>query len=66
MPVANATSHQCVNWDQLAGWTHDRAVDMMKPGWLMHPTRGMLQQFLCFLPYHDCCRVIESNRITPS
>ncbi|KAI0123401.1 hypothetical protein BJ170DRAFT_107728 [Xylariales sp. AK1849] len=40
MPVANATSHQCVNWDTLASWTHDRAVDMMKPGWLMHPTRG--------------------------
>ncbi|KAK1574211.1 uncharacterized protein LY79DRAFT_524431 [Colletotrichum navitas] len=40
MPIANATSHQCVKWDRLAAWTHDRAVDMMKPDWLMHPTMG--------------------------
>ncbi|TIC91776.1 Oxidase ustYa [Colletotrichum higginsianum] len=40
MPIANATSHQCVRWDRLAAWTHERAVDMMKPDWLMHPTMG--------------------------
>ncbi|KAK1981467.1 hypothetical protein LZ30DRAFT_592653 [Colletotrichum cereale] len=40
MPIANATSHQCVKWDRLAEWTHERAVDMMKPDWLMHPTMG--------------------------
>ncbi|KAJ6784142.1 hypothetical protein PWT90_04172 [Aphanocladium album] len=39
-PVVNATSHQCINWDKLYGWSQDRAVDMLKPGWLMHPTKG--------------------------
>jgi hypothetical protein len=48
MPVANATSHQCVNWNTLSSWMHDRAIDMMKPGWLMHPTLGTLQQNFCF------------------
>ncbi|KAI3325011.1 hypothetical protein HD806DRAFT_491733 [Xylariaceae sp. AK1471] len=40
IPVANATSHQCVNWEKLDRWTKERTVDMMKPGWLVHPTRG--------------------------
>ena len=40
IPVANATTHQCVNWDKLDQWTKDRTVDMLKPGWLVHPTLG--------------------------
>jgi len=43
-PLANATSHQCVDWGKLERWTAARAVDMMKPGWLIHPTKGSLQQ----------------------
>lgn len=41
IPVANATSHQCVNWQKLDEWTRARTVDMMKPGWLVHPLYGM-------------------------
>lgn len=43
-PVVNATSHQCVNWEKLYDWSQDRAVDMLKPGWLVHPTKGKLDQ----------------------
>ncbi|KAM3444987.1 hypothetical protein NHJ13734_000856 [Beauveria thailandica] len=42
LPVVNSTSHQCVNWDRLYGWSQDRAVDMLKPGWLVHPTKGVV------------------------
>ncbi|TQV91039.1 tat pathway signal sequence [Cordyceps javanica] len=41
IPVANATMHQCVNWQQLDDWTRARSVDMMKPGWLVHPIFGL-------------------------
>lgn len=41
IPVANATTHQCVKWDKLDRWTKDRSVDMLKPGWLVHPTLGL-------------------------
>ncbi|KAG5914368.1 hypothetical protein E4U42_000525 [Claviceps africana] len=41
IPVANATSHQCVNWPKLDEWTRARSVDMMKPGWLVHPLFGV-------------------------
>ncbi|KAM0797310.1 hypothetical protein BDR22DRAFT_461182 [Usnea florida] len=41
IPVANATTHQCVNWNKLDQWTKDRSVDMLKPGWLQHPTLGL-------------------------
>ncbi|KAF2139772.1 uncharacterized protein K452DRAFT_352505 [Aplosporella prunicola CBS 121167] len=41
IPVANATTHQCVNWDKLDRWTRARSVDMMRPGWLVHPTLGL-------------------------
>ncbi|KFY43935.1 hypothetical protein V494_01756 [Pseudogymnoascus sp. VKM F-4513 (FW-928)] len=40
IPVANATTHQCANWDKIDKWTKARTVDMMKPGWLVHPTKG--------------------------
>lgn len=40
IPVANATTHECVNWDSIREWTKKRTVDMMKPGWLIHPTLG--------------------------
>jgi mycotoxin biosynthesis protein UstYa len=40
IPVANATYHQCVNWEKIEKWTKARTVDMLKPGWLVHPTLG--------------------------
>ncbi|POR31939.1 Uncharacterized protein TPAR_07846 [Tolypocladium paradoxum] len=40
VPVANSTTHQCANWKKLDAWTKRRTVDMMKPGWLIHPTKG--------------------------
>ncbi|KAI1379248.1 hypothetical protein F4677DRAFT_442974 [Hypoxylon crocopeplum] len=39
-PSANATAHQCVDWDALSQWAEERAVDMFKPGFLVHPTLG--------------------------
>ncbi|KAL2850100.1 hypothetical protein BJX68DRAFT_93563 [Aspergillus pseudodeflectus] len=41
LPIANATSHQCVNWEKLDQWTRARSVDMMKPSWLVHPKLGV-------------------------
>ena len=46
IPVANATTHQCVNWNKLDQWTKDRSVDMLKPGWLVHPTLGTWYTYL--------------------
>ncbi len=40
IPVANGTNHQCINWEKLDKWTKDRTVDMLQPGWLIHPTLG--------------------------
>lgn len=40
IPQANSTTHQCANWKKLDAWTKARTVDMMKPGWLVHPTKG--------------------------
>ncbi|PMB69877.1 hypothetical protein BM221_004524 [Beauveria bassiana] len=40
VPIANSTTHQCANWNKLDDWTKKRSVDMMKPGWLIHPTKG--------------------------
>lgn len=39
-PVGNFTAHQCVNWEKLDLWASERAVDVYKPGWLVHPTLG--------------------------
>lgn len=40
IPLANSTSHQCISWEKLDKWTKKRTVNMMKPGWLIHPTMG--------------------------
>ncbi|OAA74187.1 hypothetical protein ISF_01088 [Cordyceps fumosorosea ARSEF 2679] len=40
VPIANSTTHQCANWEKLDAWTKERSVDMMKPGWLIHPNKG--------------------------
>lgn len=32
--------HECVNWKKIDEGTKARTVDMMKPGWLVHPTFG--------------------------
>ena len=39
-PQAAATAHQCIDWDSLAEWTNERTIDMFKPGFLVHPTKG--------------------------
>lgn len=44
IPVANATTHECVNWKKIDEWTKARTVDMMKPGYLVHPTLGTYSQ----------------------
>ncbi|KAJ6784909.1 hypothetical protein PWT90_02382 [Aphanocladium album] len=33
--------HECKNWDALYEWQKERSVDMMKPGFLVHPTLGV-------------------------
>ena len=48
IPVANATTHQCVSWNHSDRWTKDRSVDMLKPGWLVHLTLGTRQAALFF------------------
>ncbi|KAF2162248.1 hypothetical protein M409DRAFT_58362 [Zasmidium cellare ATCC 36951] len=40
IPLANITRHQCVDWGKLSGWVEQRSVDMLRPGWLIHPTLG--------------------------
>ncbi|KAI1378900.1 hypothetical protein F4677DRAFT_443380 [Hypoxylon crocopeplum] len=41
VPVANSTQHQCANWKKLDDWTKARTVNMMKPGYLVHPLLGL-------------------------
>ncbi|MCJ1228276.1 hypothetical protein MMC12_004937 [Toensbergia leucococca] len=33
--------HECANWDVLYEWQKERSVDMMKPGFLVHPYLGV-------------------------
>ncbi|PYH44305.1 oxidase ustYa family protein [Aspergillus saccharolyticus JOP 1030-1] len=33
--------HECKNWDVLYEWQKQRSVDMMKPGFLVHPYLGV-------------------------
>lgn len=40
MPVTNQAIHQCIDWKKLDDWSKERSVDMMRPGWLIHPTKG--------------------------
>lgn len=39
LPVANATSHECVNWQKLDDWTRRNSVNPFTLG-LVHPTLG--------------------------
>lgn len=40
-PTANFTGpHQCVNWDGIQDWAHDRVYDVMAPNVLVHPVLG--------------------------
>ncbi|XXH02046.1 hypothetical protein Hte_008411 [Hypoxylon texense] len=32
--------HECANWDSLYEWQKERSVDLMKPGFLVHPQLG--------------------------
>jgi hypothetical protein len=42
LPLGNSSSpHKCVNWDRLNSWAEGRAVDVLKPGYLVHPTLGV-------------------------
>lgn len=63
IPVANATTHQCAKWDKIDKWTKERTVDMMKPGWLVHPTKGNIlifsvicKRFMCTTEENPCCK----------
>lgn len=50
IPAADfAVPHSCVNWDAIQTWAKDRAIDPMKPGYLHHPTLGMLLLVKCFI-----------------
>ncbi|KAI1172137.1 hypothetical protein F4777DRAFT_590766 [Nemania sp. FL0916] len=41
VPLANFTSpHECVNWNHIQDWAHDRVYDVMAPGVLIHPKLG--------------------------
>lgn len=61
IPVANATTHQCVNWQRLDDWTKERTVDMLKPGWLVHPTLGMWGFFVPFFTLPRSSVVVRSS-----
>lgn len=39
MPVANATTHECVNWQKMEDWTKKDSVNMFELG-LVHPKFG--------------------------
>ena len=39
MPVANAMTQECVDWQMLDGWTRKNSVNMFNLG-LVHPTLG--------------------------
>ncbi|THC91029.1 hypothetical protein EYZ11_009511 [Aspergillus tanneri] len=39
-PDATATMHQCANWDRITEWARARAVNITKPGVLVHPNLG--------------------------
>jgi len=41
VPVADFSGpHKCVDWDLLYDWMRVNSVDMLRPGWLVHPTKG--------------------------
>ena len=41
VPVGNFSNpHKCVKWEDLNHWAQMRRVDVLKPGYLMHPTLG--------------------------
>lgn len=58
IPVANGTTHQCVNWGKLDQWTKERTVDMLQPGWLVHPTLGKWEDY-----YSSFCPLSKSLKI---
>jgi hypothetical protein len=39
-PKASATAHKCIDYDRLVEWTNERTIDMVKRGFLIHPTLG--------------------------
>jgi hypothetical protein len=39
-PKASVTAHQCIDYNRLVEWTNERTIDMVKPGFLIHPTLG--------------------------
>ena len=41
IPLANFSApHECINWQSLDEWSQGRSVDVMRPGFLAHPTLG--------------------------
>ncbi|KAI3324407.1 hypothetical protein HD806DRAFT_67567 [Xylariaceae sp. AK1471] len=37
----NSELHQCVDFDKLYNWASERSVDLLEPGYLVHPVRGV-------------------------
>jgi hypothetical protein len=37
----NSEPHQCVDFDRLYDWASERSVDLLEPGYLVHPVRGV-------------------------
>ncbi|MCJ1314482.1 hypothetical protein MMC25_008164 [Agyrium rufum] len=40
IPIANSTTHQCINWEKFEEFTSEHAVDLYKPDYLIHPKFG--------------------------
>ncbi len=67
LPAADfAAPHACVNWDALADWQAERTVDIMRPGWLRHPSLGEFL-FVCLGRARQSAAVIflHSAFVTP-
>ncbi|KAK2752395.1 hypothetical protein FQN55_007435 [Onygenales sp. PD_40] len=58
-PNATATTHQCADWEQITEWSSARAVNMTRPGYLVHPSLGPVfregekEELAVGIPPHD-------------
>jgi hypothetical protein len=37
----NTEAHQCVDFDRLYNWASEHSVNLLEPGYLVHPTHGV-------------------------
>ncbi|KAK2800715.1 hypothetical protein FQN50_008025 [Emmonsiellopsis sp. PD_5] len=58
-PNATATTHQCADWERITEWSSARAVNMTRPGYLVHPSLGPVfregekEELAVGIPPHD-------------